>query len=49
MINPGKYNKLIEIIAVEESFDKAGFSEQSEKTVLKAYAVTCLRKSNYRR
>lgn len=38
MINPGKYNKLIEIIAVEKSFDKAGFSELSEKTILKAYA-----------
>lgn len=38
MINPGKYNKLIEIIAVEESFDEAGFSELSEKTILKAYA-----------
>lgn len=38
MINPGKYNKLIEIIAVEGTFDKAGFSEPSEKTIMKAYA-----------
>lgn len=38
MINPGKFNKLIEIFEKVESADAAGFPTFTEKTVLKTYA-----------
>lgn len=38
MINPGKYNKKINILSIVKTEDNAGFDSQTESIVLSTYA-----------